>query len=220
MQTAQGTNVQSQRVTGLALVAGALAMIVAIAVHPHHGPVDSGGDMAVRNLIVVVIVLASFGMLGVGFLRLLRSTAPLPWNDLAGVVLALAGVCGSLAGITGHLVVPRLIAQVNAADGSEKAMVDVVIANDLVLSRALAQTSFAAWAIGAMFLSISMLHSSSGWKIVGACGIALGFFILLALGFGRLQISLHNVGLVVLGSGIWLITIGLGLSANKSFVER
>jgi hypothetical protein len=41
----------------------------------------------------------------------------------------------------------------------------------------------------------------------------------LALGIGRLQISLHNVSLVVLGSGIWLIAIGLGLSANKSFFE-
>ena len=210
---------QSQRVTGLALVVGALAMIVAIAIHPRHGPVDSGGDLAARNLVVVVIVLASFGMLGVGFLRLLRSTAPQPWNDVAGVVLALAGVCGSLAGITGHLVVPRLIAQVNAADRWEKAMVDVVIANDLVLSGALAQTSFAAWAISVLCLSISMLHSSSGWKVVGACGITLGFCILLALVLGRLQISLHNVGLVVLGSGIWLIAIGLGLSANKSFVE-
>ena len=210
---------QSQKVTGLALVVGALAMIVAIAIHPHHGPVDSGGDMAARNLIVVVTVLASFGTLGVGFLRLLRSTAPQPWNDVAAAMLALAGVCGSLAGITGHLVVPRLIAQVSAADEAEKAMVDVVIANDLTLSGALAQTSFAAWAISVVCLSISMLRSSLGWKVVGGCGIALGFFILLALGIGRLQISLHNVGLVVLGSGIWLIAIGLGLSANKSFVE-
>jgi len=211
--------VQFQRVTGLALVVGALTMIVGVAAHPHHGPVDSGGDMAARNLVVVVIVLASFGMLGVGFLRLLRSMAPQLWNDVAGVVLAFAGICGSLAGIIGHVTVPRVIALVNAADGSEKAMVDVVIANDSALSRALAQTSFAAWAIGVACLSISMLRSSSGWKIVGAWGIALGFFILLALGIGRLQISLHNVSLVVLGSGIWLIAIGLGLSANKSFFE-
>ena len=84
---------------------------------------------------------------------------------------------------------------------------------------ALTQTSFAAWAIGVLGLSISMLHSSPGWKVVGAGGIALGLCILLALTLGRLQISLHGIGLVVLGSGIWLIAIGSGLCANRSFAE-
>ena len=210
---------QSHKVTGLALIVGALAMIVAIAVHPHHGPVASDGNMAWLNLVVIVIVLISFGMLGVGFLRLLRLTAPQPWNDVAFVALALTGVCGSLAGLIGHLVIPRLVEQVNAADKADQAIVNVVVANDLILCKSLTQTSFAAWAIGVVCVSISMLHSSSGRKVVGECGIALGLCILLALALGRLQISFHDVGLVVLGSGIWLIAIGSGLCANKSFAE-
>lgn len=213
---------QSQKVTGLALIVGTLSMIVGIAIHPHHGPVagDSAGqNNAFANTVVIVIVLGSFGLLGVGFLRLLRSTAPHPWNDVACIALAIAGICGSLAGIIGHLVVPRLVEHVNAADQSDQAIVNVVVANDMILSASLVQTSFAAWAIGVVCLSISMLHSSTGWKIVGACGVALGLGIVLALVFGRLQISLHNIGLVVLASGIWVIAIGAGLSANKSFAE-
>jgi hypothetical protein len=192
-------------------------MIVGIAIHPHHGPI--AGDSAGQNLVVIVIVLGSFGLLGVGFLRLLRSTAPQPWNDVACIALAIAGICGSLAGIIGHLVVPRLVQHVNAADQSDPAMVNVVVVNDMILSASLVQTSFAAWAVGVVCLSIWMLHSSTGWKIVGACGIALGLGIVLPLLLGRLQISLHNIGLVVLASGIWVIAIGTGLSANKSFAE-
>lgn len=210
---------QSHQVTGLALIVGALAMIVAIAAHLHLGRVESAGDMAWPNIVVIAIVLASFGLLSVGFLRLLRSTAPQAWNDVAVVVLALAGACGSLAALTGHLVIPRLVESVSAAGKSDQAIVNVVVANDLILSVALMQTSFAAWAIGVLCLSISMLRSSSGWKVVGACGIALGLFILLALLLGRLQIALHDVALVVLGSGIWLIAIGSGLCANKPFAE-
>jgi hypothetical protein len=208
---------QSRKVTGLTLIVGALAMIVAIAVHPHHGP--AAGESAWPNLIVIVMVLGSFGLLGIGFLRLLRLTAPQPWNDVACIALAIAGICGSLAGIIGHLVVPRLVQHVNAADQSDQAMVNVVVVNDMILSASLVQTSFAAWAIGVVCLSISMLHSSTGWKVVGAWGIALGLGIVLALVFGRLQISLHNIGLVVLASGIWVIATGAGLAANKSFAE-
>lgn len=213
---------QSRKVTGLALIVGTLSMFVGIAVHPHHGPGagDSPGQSnAFANTVVIVIVLSSFGLLGVGFLQLLRSTAPHPWNDVARIALVIAGICGSLAGIIGHLVVPRLVQHVNAADQSEQAIVNIVVANDMVLNASLVQTSFAAWAIGVVCLSISMLHSSTGWKIVGAYGIALGLGIVLALALGRLQISLHNLGLVVLASGIWVIALGAGLSANKSFAE-
>lgn len=210
---------QSQKVTGIALVLGALTMIAAIALHPHHGSAESAEGQAARNLIIAVVVLASYGILGVGFTGLLRLMAPQPWKDVAGVALTFAGVCGALAGITGHVAVPRLIAQVNAADETEKAVVRFVIASGSASSEALAQTSFAAWAIGAACLSIVMMHRSAGWRIVGAWGLALGFLILLALGWGRLQISLHNVGLVVLGSAIWLIAIGSRLAAPKSFVE-
>ena len=138
---------------------------------------------------------------------------------MALVALAMAGISSSLAGITGHLVVPRLVAEVNAADNSDQAILDLVLDNDRIFIVALTQISFAAWAIGVLGLSISMLHSSPGWKLVGAGGIALGLCVLLALTLGRLQISLHGIGLVVLGSGIWLIAIGSGLCANRSFAE-
>ena len=59
---------QSNKMTGLALIVGALVLIVAIVLHPHHGTGDSAGDITRQNLVVIVLVLASFGILGVGFL--------------------------------------------------------------------------------------------------------------------------------------------------------
>jgi hypothetical protein len=209
---------QSRRVTGVILIAGVLAMIVGVAAHPHHGPAGSNADAAWQNLVVAVIVVCSYGMLGVGFVRLFRSMTPQLWNDVAGVALAFAGVCGAVAAIAGHVVVPRVLEQVQG-DAAIHAHANPIVVNDMIFSSTLAQTSFAAWAIGVLCLSIGICHGSTGWKFVGAGGGVLGLCILAALALGRLELTLHNVGLVVLGSGIWICAIGAGLAANKSFAE-
>ncbi len=206
---------QSRQVTGVVLIAGVVAMIVGIAAHPHHGPVESSSDAEWRNLVVAVIVVGSYGALGVGFLRLLRSMTPRPWNDFAYVALAFAGVCGAGAAVVGHVVVPCFLERAGG-DGAMQAQAKLVVANDMILSFTLAQASLVAWAIGVLFLSIALFHGRSGWKVVGAGGVVLGLSILMALALGRLELSLHNVGLVVVGSGIWVGAIGGGLCVNKS----
>lgn len=206
---------QSRQVTGVVLIAGIVAMIVGIAAHPQHGPVESSSDAEWRNLVVAVIVVGSYGALGVGFLRLLRSMTPRPWNDVAGVALAFAGVCGAVAAVVGHVVVPRFLERAGR-DDTMQALANLVIANDMILSFTLAQASLVAWAIGVLALSIALFHGRSGWKLVGASGVVLGLLILIALALGRLELSLHNVGLVVVASGIWVSAIGAGLCANKS----
>jgi hypothetical protein len=206
---------QSRQVTGVVLIAGIAAMIVGIAAHPHHGPVESSSDAEWRNLVVAVIVLTSYGALGVGFLRLLRSMTPRPWNDAAGVALAFAGVCGAGAAVVGHVVVPRFLERAGS-DDLMQAQANLVVTNDMILSFTLAQASLVAWAIGVLFLSIALFHDRSGWKVVGASGVVLGLLILMALALGRLELSLHNVGLVVVASGIWVCAIGAALCANKS----
>jgi hypothetical protein len=210
---------QSHQVTGLVLIVGALATVVGIAAHPHHGPAAHGGLGQGQHLVVAVIVVGSFVITGVGLLRLLRSGPPQLSSDVAFIVLALAGACGSLAAISGHVVIPRFIEYKNAAQQQDQAIVDAIITHDSIRNATLTQTMFAAWAIAVLCLSISMLYSSLVWKIFGACGIALGLFLLLALALGRLQINMHHVGLVVFASAIWIIAIGSALCANKSFGE-
>jgi hypothetical protein len=209
---------QSRRVTGVILIAGVLAMIVGVAAHLHHGPVGSSADAAWQNLIVAVIVVGSYGTLGVGFVRLLRSITPQLWNDVAGVALVFAGICGTLAAVAGHVVVPRVLERMQGG-GAMHAYANPIVVNGMIFSSSLAQTSIAAWAIGVLCLSIGIFHGHTGWKVVGASGVVLGFGILTALALGRLEVTLHNVGLVVLTSGIWVCAIGVGLAANKCFAD-
>lgn len=107
---------ESRQVTGVVLIAGLLMMLAGIAAHPHHGPVAPGTDMARRNLVVAVIMVGGYGMLGVGFLRLLRSMTTHLLNHAAAVALAFAGICGALAAVVGHVVVPRLLERSQATD--------------------------------------------------------------------------------------------------------
>ena len=206
---------QSHKVTGLALIVGALAMIVAIAVHPHHGPDESGGDMASAKPC-----------------RHRHCPGQL-WHARRGILASLAldgaaavercclrrpGTCRSLRligwdhrpsrGSPPHRAGERS-GQIGPGDCQRcrRQRFDPQCGPGADLVRSLGDRR--------VCLSISMLQSSSGWKIVGACGIALGLFILLALALGRLQMSLHNIGLVVLGSGIWLIAIGSGLCGKQ-----
>jgi hypothetical protein len=93
----------------------------------------------------------------------------------------------------------------------------LIIKNGMTISVTLAQTSFIAWAIGMVLLSVAMFQGRVGWKIVGACGVALGLLILTALALGRLEFTLHNIGLVALASAIWVGAIAAGLCRNQSF---
>jgi hypothetical protein len=207
---------ESRQVTGVVLIAGVLGMLAGITAHPHHGPVAPGDDVAWQNLVVATIVVSSYGVLGVGFLRLLRSMTPQLWNDVAGVALAFAGICGALAAIAGHVVVPRLLEHSAAADTGQ-VQASLIIKNEMILSVTLAQTSFIAWAIGMVLLSVAMFQGGVGWKIVGACGVALGLLIVTALALGRLEFTLHNIGLVALASAIWVVAIAVGMCRNQSF---
>lgn len=206
---------ESRQVTGVVLIAGILAMLAGIAAHPHHGPRAPGADMVWQNLVVAVVVVGSYGALAVGFLRLLRSLTPQLGNDVAKVALAFAGLCGALAAIAGHVVVPRLLEHTEATDTAQ--VQNVVIKNDMILSVTLAQTSCVAWAIGVVLLSVAMFQGGGGWKMVGAGGVALGLLILTALAHGRLEFTLHNVGLVALASAIWVGAIAVGLCRNQTF---
>jgi hypothetical protein len=105
------------------------------------------------------------------------------------------------------------------ANEAEHIIVDLLLSHDAALIATVAQTMFATWAIGVLCLSISMLRSGLIWKVIGLYGIAMGLFLLVTLALGRLDIHLHDIGLAVLASGIWLIAIGSALCANKSFSE-
>ena len=204
---------QSHQVTGLVLIVGVLAMLSGIFAH-HHGP--HGGLTQGQHLVVAIIVVGSFVITGVGLMRLLRSSPPQLSTDFASILFALAGICGSLAALTGHVGVPRFRHLQDEVNEAEHAIVDLLISHDAALVATITQTMFATWAIGVLCLSISMLRSGLVWKIIGSCGIALGLVFLVALTLGRLQMHLHDIGLAVLASGIWLIAIGSALCANKS----
>lgn len=210
---------ESSRVTGAMLIAGVLSMILGVAAHPHHGPVGSSADQVWRNLVVAAIVVGSYGMLGVGFLRLLRSMSPRLWKDFAGVALAFAGICGALAAIAGHVVVPRVLQHMSRSDVLQSPAEPIAV-NEMIFSATLAQTSLVAWAIGALFLSADMFRLSWGWKILGACGVVLGLCLLAALAQGQLEITLHSVGLVTLASGIWIGAIGIGVCGYQASAGR
>lgn len=202
--------------TGLILILGALTMIGGIAAHPHHGHAESGGDGQQQHTVVTFIVISSFIILGVGLLRLLRLCASQLPRDLALVVLTLSGSCGSFAAVTGHVVVPRFVEGVGTEGNASQIMVSLFVAHDSMFSTALAQVMFATWAVGAVSLSISMLQSGIVGKGIGLGGVLLGLLLFSFLVTGRFSITLHDVGLVVLASGIWLIAIGASLFANKS----
>lgn len=189
-------------------------MFVGIAAHPHGGHSESGGER--QHLVIAVIVIGSFVILGVGLLRLLRMCASRLDRDLALVVLTLAGTCGSLAAVNGHIVVPRFIAGVGTDGKANQAIVNAIVTHNLVLSSALAQAMLAAWAISALSLSISMLQSGIVGKVIGLGGVMLGLLLLSLLVTGRFSITLHDVGIVVLASGVWLIAIGSSFFINKS----
>jgi len=184
-------------------------MLAGIAAHPHHAPSEGNLDARGKNLVVAFLVLTSLVFTGAGLIRLLRMLPQSLSRDFASIVLVLTAFCCSFAAIRGHVVIPSFVHVHETQDSTELAMADVVLHHEAALVNAFARTMFFAWATSLLFLSISAFRGGLLGKLTPICGIVLAVVLLLLLFAGGVGMNLHDVGIIVLASSIWLIAIGI-----------
>lgn len=187
----------NERAGAIALIAGTLAMIGVMALHPegvHRGP----GAHAVLQLGIIVhaIAIATAPVLTFGMFSLTRHLGATPAATFAFVCYAFGALAVMLAASMSGLVAPRLIEAGASHD---------LLRFGWYLNQAFANLHVAMFSIAILFYALAWPAKGATAAAVQFLGFIVGLGILAWLVSGTLTLNVHGMGAVVLAQGLWIM---------------
>jgi hypothetical protein len=206
----------TDRSAALALVAGSLAGLLVMALHPTGGEVSreaaAGGSMflvqAVHWLAIVAQPLLLAGTLALTLrLRARRAAA------VAGFIFfAVAGIAVLFAGAASGIVSPGVLRGMHDAGEAGATMtVQNFLHYTFLLNQAFARIYVVLGAIAIALWSWAILGGRELPRGLALYGLLLGAALVVGMASGYLTLGIHGFGLVILGQGVWLIWAAAGL---------
>ena len=198
----------TDRSAALALVAGSLASLVVMALHPSGGEVSreaaEGGSMllvqAVHWLAIVAQPLLLAGTLALTLrLRARRASA-----IGAFVFFAVAGIAVLQAAAASGLVSPGVLRGLHEG-GDAMTSAQNFLHYTWLWNQAFARIYVVLGAIAIALWSWAILGGRELPRALGVYGLILGAALLAGLASGHLTLGIHGFGLVMLGQSAWLI---------------
>ena len=200
-------------VSGIVLMAGAVAGIVVMGLHPtmHRHMSPEAYDATVRlswfvhGLALTATPLVFLGMLGVA--------RRLGGSDLAIAGLVAVGVGGvavMLAAVANGFVVPGVLARIVAAEGSN--IPHAFVAYTGLWNQAFAKVHLVAYSVGVLLWSAAILAARDRLafaRFAGVIGLLIGLGTLLAFATGQFQLDVHGSRLVAFPRSAWMIGLGI-----------
>lgn len=188
--------------SGRLLIAGSLAGVAVMALHPvAHGlrSPDAGAQLGRLNVLVHGLALAAAPMVFLGLLGLWRRVQP---SDLATAGLVVYGW--------------GLVAVLSAAVASGFVAGAVLDQNELLRLTGLWNHGFAkvnvvASSVGILLLGTAILRTSRLSRGLGVFGIVMPALLLALFFVGHITVDLHGFGLVTLAQSAWLLWAGVSL---------
>ena len=218
------------RLTGLALLAGQLGLILTLSLHPSGKITPAEVDHMVRKLIAVhSIALAALPLMILGGLGLARALSSPNRLSIAAFVFYSFAVAAMLSGIViDGLVMPHLLPHLaEAAQAAATAHASasapappsgdawhVLMKYNGYLDMAFVQVSMIASAVAIMVWSIVMILSKRLSRAAGIFGLILGVLVVVGLISGAFGAE-HAISIVVFGQATWFIVVGAFLCAQQ-----
>jgi hypothetical protein len=206
------------RRSGIALIAGSLAGIITMALHPTGHDLTPAQFESVATMLIAVHGLA-LASLPVSFLGAWGMTRRIATADRiavgALVVYAMALAAIMIAAVADGLVAPVVLRQMIAAAPSSREMWRLISNYNFLQNQGFAQLFVAASSVAIGLWSISIVRSRALPRGVAIYGSILTVITLLALFSGHLKLTTHGMGAVIVGQAIWFITMGLWLYRNE-----
>jgi hypothetical protein len=205
-----------ERASGAALIAGALAGLATMALHP------TGRDLAeavgrsvwpaLLNVFVHSLAIASGPLMlfgAVGFTR--RLSAGYGLGDLALATYAFALVAVMSAAIANGLVAPHIIEALAHADPSQRPVVDMLAHFNFQVNQAFASVFVGLSATAIVLWSVTILRARSFSRGIGIFGSVAGALLLIGMLSGHLRLNVHGFGIIMLLESAWLVAVGVTL---------
>jgi hypothetical protein len=202
----------NDRLSGLALIAGSIGMIITMALHPSgHVPAADMAPMIRKIIAVHGLALACLPILFLGTLGLSRRIACDNHLALIAVVIYAFGLFAIMnAGVANGLVFPAVLRRIADSAGSPQAIEawQMIARYNFYVNQAYAQVFVAASSVAVFLWSASIWRSRELSRGLGMYGCLLGPVTLGALFSGHLNLDAHGFGIVVLGQAIWFMVAG------------
>jgi hypothetical protein len=209
----------ARRSDAAALVAGALATLVTMALHPRGGEALRDGETLSRAGVAAVvshsIALAGVPLLLLGFWGLSRR---LGWDSalvrLAFVTYSLGSAAVVNAALMSGLVAPGVALSIRAASPEGSPVVQSFFAYTFVLNQSFARVYVVASSAAVVLWSVRGLRLGAPWRGAGVFGALAGAAVAAAVVSGALPLNVHGFGHVVLLQSAWTIWMAARLAAD------
>jgi hypothetical protein len=199
----------TDRSAAIALIAGSLAGLVIMALHPTGGEVSreaaGGGPMtlvqAVHWLGIIAQPLLLAGTVALTMrLRARRAAA------VGGVVFfAVASLAVVIAAAASGLISPGVLRGMHGEGSSGMAAGENALHYTWLINQAFARVYVVLAAIAIALWSWAVIGGREMPRALGLYGLSLGAVLLAGIASGHLTLGIHGFGLVVLGQSVWLI---------------
>lgn len=208
-----------EKTAAIALIVGALASVLIMALHPTgaHGVDDPRSAAAILNVAVHTLGIAALATIFAGTLAIPGRSGDNTGLAVFGVVAyGLAVVCGTLAAAMSGYVVPSLIERLAGAGESKLRAFEgaVVLAHDF--NQSFAKLFTGATACAFLFWSAAIFGVRSLPRALAWSALAVGIAVWLGLATGHLRMNLHGFGAVVLAEAAWFVALGVVMLRTRS----
>jgi hypothetical protein len=203
---------------GIALIAGSLAGITTMGLHPRARDLfapDKLAPMAMLLIGVHALAVASLPVLFLGAFALSRRIASPDRLAIGALVVygfALAAVL--VAAIVDGFVVPSLAREIMAAAPPASEGWRIALYYNGFLNQAFARVFLVASSTSIVLWSASILRTKALAPSVAIYGFLLGPAVAIAVVSG-LRLDPHGAGLLILGQSLWFIAVGTLLCRFK-----
>ena len=197
------------RSAALALVAGCLAGLATMVLHPTGHDVvrnASAGASNALNVAVHALALVAQPLLLAGTLAL--TLALRTRRDLAVggyVFYAVAAVAVMVAAVASGFIAPATVRGLGEADAARRAGMLGALGYTGLVNQAFATVHVLLAGVAFLLWSWAVLAGGELPRGLGVYGIVLGLLHVAGIASGRLRLDIHGFGLVVLGQGVWLV---------------
>jgi len=200
------------RLGGIALFAGAIALLVTMALHPTGQQIaGSFHGMELLNMLVHTLGIASMPVSLLGGIVLWKRLDGRGRHALIALVFfAAAMAAGLCAGTISGFVAPNIIRRMQTADADAKYW-DAVAHLAWWMNQAFARVLVLATWTAILFWSLAIRRTSRLTPWIATYGLVCAPLVLLVVGSGHIQLDVHGFGLVVLLQSVWFLAVGSAL---------
>ncbi len=209
----------TNRTTAIALIAGSLAGLVTMILHPtgHDIVANASAGMsntlnsAVHLLSIIAQPLVLSGALGIT----VRLTARRDLAFGAFVFFALGSFAVIIAGVASGFIAPATLQGMAPADDAQRAAMLGDLRYTGIVNQAFARIYVIFAGVALVLWSLAILQGREMSRALAAYGVLVGATLVVTVAIGALPLDIHGFGAVVLGIGAWFVWAAIGLLAER-----